>query len=216
MIGIPVFVGLLFFSPIFQAGQAQPAGPDENNRMSKNHAPTPFSAAEIRDACPTGRRTKYKIEAPGRPDSFRITTFANSTLLGTTFESVTLNSAGKQVGETQKAEIRWVELQAHASFPKTQTKITSEKYTTPAGTYACRLYTVTSVKEGKKVVQRYRFAKMLPGPPLCFEQEVEGKLSFRMTLIKSERVKIKKPGGKNKKDKQDKNTTTANETGGGK
>lgn len=179
---------MLVFLPgimVITASDGESVLPPEKNRMKPDHAPTPFSAEEIRDACPTGRWTKYHIQVAGHPDTYQLSTFIDSDNEGTGFESVSLDMDGKPKGEKQTARANWKELQGHASFPQKDTQITSESYTTPSGTYDCWLYVVTREKEGKKDVKRFWFAKSLPGPPVCYEQTVNGKLTFRMTLVES-------------------------------
>jgi hypothetical protein len=118
-------------------------------------------------------------------DVFQVSTFINGDQEGTSFEAIILDTEGKQMGEKQTAHAKWEELQAHASFPQANTQITTESYTTPAGTFDCWLYVVTSEKEGKKDVKRFWFAKSLPGPPVCYEQIVNSNRVFRMTLMEN-------------------------------
>jgi hypothetical protein len=176
---------LLFTASHFQLTGSETVKPPEKNRMKPDHAPTPFSAAEIRDGCPNGRTIKHRIEMAGKPDTFRVFTFINGDRQSTSFQSMTLDMAGKQVEEKQTARAKWEELRTHASFPQAMTQISTESYTTPAGTFDCWLYVVTLEKEGKKDVKRFWFAKSLPGPPICFEQTVNGKQVFRMTLVEN-------------------------------
>ncbi len=157
--------------------------------MKPDHAPTPFSAAEIRDGCPDGRSTKYRIETAGKPVTYQVTTFINGDRESGGFQSATMDAEGKQVGKPQTARAKWSQLQAHASFPEAATRISSESYTTPAGTFDCWLYVVTGEKEGKKDVQSFWFAKSLPGPPIRFLQTVDGKQVFLMTLVENRRKK---------------------------
>jgi len=49
--------------------------PDPANRLKPDHAPTPYSAKQIREACPHGRQDQYRLEQAGRPTTIRITTF---------------------------------------------------------------------------------------------------------------------------------------------
>ncbi len=178
---------LLFTTFPFQLTGSETVNPPEKNRMKPDHAPTPFSAAEIREGCPNGRTTKYRIEMAGKPGVFQVSTFVNGDREATSFEAITLDMKGKQVGEKQTARAKWEELQAHASFPQAMTRISTESHTTPAGTFDCWLYVVTSEKEGKKEVKRFWFAKSLPGPPICCEQTVNGNRVFRMTLVENTR-----------------------------
>lgn len=161
--------------------------PPNKNRMKPDHAPTPFSAKDIRKGCPTGRTSKYLIEIAGNPNSFQIVSFTKSDKDGTDFESISLDQEEKQVGEKQTARARWDELQFHASFPETDTQITSESYATPAGEFDCWHYEVKKDKQGKKEISHYWFAKSLPGAPIFMEQILDGKPVFKMTLIENKK-----------------------------
>ena len=159
--------------------------PPEANRMKKDHAPTPFTADEIRLGCPNGRVTKYKIEIPGKPVHFEVTTFVNGTKETAGFEMTMLDTNGNPMGQKRTATAKWNELQAHASFPAADTTITNTQYTTPAGAFDCWLYTVKSEKEGKPIISKFYFAKSLPGPPVYFTQESDGTAIFIMTLMEN-------------------------------
>ena len=180
-----VSIILIVFSTFFLQG-GEPIMPPESNRMKPDHLPTPYSAAEIRAACPNGRQTKYRFKITGRPDSIQVTHFVNCTGEKANFETITTDMEGKQVGDTQSAQATWQELQSHASFPAAYTTISSTSYTTPAGTYDCWLYQATTEAGGKKDVKRLWFARTLPGPPICFEQFVDDQLMFRMTMIENQ------------------------------
>ena len=177
--------GLLFLLPGSPLNAEKPDTPPEQNRMEPDHAPTPFSAEEIREGCPTGRTSKYLIEVAGNPNSFQLMSFTNSDKDGTDFESITLDNEGTQTGEKKAAGARWDELQSHASFPETDTLIKSEFYTTPVGEFNCWHYVVKKDNQGKKEVTHYWFAKSLPGPPVFMEQIIEGKTVFKMTLVEN-------------------------------
>lgn len=153
--------------------------------MQPGHAPTPYSADEIRKGCPAGRTTKFMIEMIGQPTSYQLLTFVAHSTEGTGFESIELDWEGNQVGEKQTAQAGWEELQSHASFPEANTRISSESYMTPAGKFDCWLYVVTTEKEGKKEEARYWFAKSLPGAPIYVEQAIDGNTVFKMTLVEN-------------------------------
>ena len=180
-----IVTGLMFLLPASPLNAEKPTKPPEANRMNPDHAPTPFSAAEIRKGCPNGRTSKYLIEVAGNPNSFQVVSFVNGDKDGTGFESITMGHEGKQVGEKQAAEARWDELQYHASFPEADTLISSDPYTTPAGEFDCWHYEVNKEKEGKKEVAHYWFAKSLPGAPIYMEQILDGKPVFKMTLVEN-------------------------------
>jgi hypothetical protein len=150
-----------------------------------DRAPTPFTAEEIRLGCPDGRVTTYKIEIPGKPVHFEVTTFVNGTKETAGFQMIMLDKDGNPMGKKRTATAKWTGLQAHASFPASNTTITQTTYTTPAGTFDCLLYTVKGEKEGKPLISKYYFAKSLPGPPIYFTQETDGTATFIMTLMKN-------------------------------
>lgn len=178
-----LFSGIVFWVPASTITGSDPPMPPEENRLKPDHAPTPFSAADIRQGCPPGYWIKFKIETPGKSPRYQVTTFKNGTDEGTDFETVNLDEKGDKIGDRQTARATWQDLQAHASFPQAHTRIQPELYTTPMGTFEGWLYIVISVEKDKKKVQQFRFARSIPGPPVNFEQWSDGRLTFRMTMI---------------------------------
>jgi hypothetical protein len=158
--------------------------PIESNRMQSDHAPTPFNAQEIYEGCPRGRKIIFQLETFGKAIMFQSLEFQTVEKDEVVFESITKGSDGKQLGSRKLTVGKWKDLQTHASFPKNQTVITSESYTTPAGTFDCWLYTISDKKK-KKNVKRLWFAKKLPGPPVCYEEKQDGKVTFKMTMLKT-------------------------------
>ena len=180
-----VFVLLMVFP-----GQVMPADankPPEANRMKPDHAPTPFSAKEIYAGCPRGREIVFQVETFGQPVIFQALTFVTVHEDKVVFESVTTGMDGKQQGPRRVTTGTWKDLQEHASFPEKQTTIQKESFTVPAGTFDCWRYEVTLGKDGKTNVQRYWFAINLPGPPICFEETVDGRVAYKMTMLKTGR-----------------------------
>ena len=137
------------------------AGPDDERRLKPDHAPTPFSAAQIRAGCPEGRVTTFIVEQPGQPPSRQVTRFTRGDTQGTDYEMGTIGPDGA-VGVPRVSHATWRKLQEHASYPAAGTKITEETVTVPAGEFACWLYTVTT----GNAVRKFWFAKELPGPPV--------------------------------------------------
>lgn len=159
--------------------------PPASNKMKPDHAPTPFSAAEIRQGCPLNRKIVFQVETFGKPMFFQTMIFDVPTNEGTTVESFTKTADGKMVGKRQYLISKWTELQAHASFPAKDTVITNEKYTTPAGTFDCWLYTISTEATGKKGVKKLWFAKNLPGPPVGYEDSVDGQVTYKMVMLRT-------------------------------
>jgi hypothetical protein len=159
--------------------------PPAANRMKPDHAPTPFSADEIRNGSPRGRKIVYQVEMLGKPYFFQTIEFTSANPDDVVFETVTKGMDGKRVGKKQMSVGKWPDLQSHASFPASQTVITSESLTTPAGTFDCWLYTITNEKDGKTNIKRFWFAKKLPGPPISYEEKTDGKIVYKLTMLKT-------------------------------
>jgi hypothetical protein len=149
------------FLAIFALAALAAASPDGKNRLKPDHAPTPFSAAEIRAGCPEGRMTTFVVEQPGQPPSRQVTRFTRGDAEGTDYEIGTIGPDGA-VGAPRVTHATWKKLQEHASYPDAATKITDETITVPAGEFDCWLYTVTT----GNAVRKFWFAKELPGPPV--------------------------------------------------
>ena len=179
-----VIVVILVFFPGTAAGAKDQAPPD-SNRMKPDHAPTPFSAEQIRAGSPRGRKIVYQVETFGQQVVYQTMTFVTVSETEAVVESVTTGMDGKRIGSKRMSTGKWEDFQAHASFPAAQTVITKESFTVPAGTFDCWRYDVTLSKEGKTNVQKYWFAVDVPGPPVCFEESADGKLIFKMTMLKN-------------------------------
>ena len=187
LLSVFIIAALFVFTVPGQLTAAGPEKPPKTNRMKSGHAPTPFSAEDIRSGCPRDRKIVFQVEVAGQPVLYRTTTFVTVNPDEAVLETVTKGADGKKAGSKQMMTAKWKDLQAHASFPQKQTGIRSESYTTPAGTFDCWLYVVTVQKSGKKNVQRYWFAKSLPGPPICVEETADGRLAYRLTMLKTGR-----------------------------
>jgi len=157
--------------------------PSEANRLQVDHAPTPFSAAEIQQACPPGRWNLYEMASAGKPAVYQLSTFVQSDEAGAEFEAVIVDEEGEPIGDSQSDFATWAELQAHASFPTESTEILAEARETPLGSLDGWLYVVTIPVQEQETTQRFWFARAMPGPPLHVEQLVDGVQVFEMTLL---------------------------------
>lgn len=151
----------------FQAKQQPSAPPPQANEAGMY--PTPFTADQIRDATKAGRTYKYKIETAGQPTGERVMTFVKVDATGA--DLVTDGGA--------PTHVTWEELRQHAEFPKPVVTTREEKTTTPAGTFDCVVYIVQSPGENRT----FYFAKSLPGAPVLFFTEKDGKRVMTSTLI---------------------------------
>lgn len=132
--------------------------------------PAPFTAEQIRDATKNGRTYKYKVEVPSKPATQYAITFRN------------VDSGGAEVSQAGQPARRlgWSALQADAEFPKDRTSTHDEKLKTPAGKFECVVY---EVKRDDDELWTYFFAKKLPGAPVFFYVERNGKRLRTTTLI---------------------------------
>lgn len=157
--------------------------------MGKDHARTPYSAPEIRAACPEGRVSTYRIESGKTSDDATLQTFR----FGKGDEAKTQLTVsmskrdGTAIGPARSNPMNWRSLQSHASFPEKQTKITEGRAKTPTGEFDCWVYKVTQEAAGVETVRTFHFAKRLPGPPVKMTQTIAGKLAMTMTLVRHRR-----------------------------
>lgn len=132
--------------------------------------PAPFTAEQIRDATKNGRTYRYKIEMPGKPPKEYAITFRN------------VDEGGAEIhsGSAAPRRMPWKVLQEHSEFPKDKTKTHPEKLATPAGKFECTVYEVQG-EEGE--VWSFFFAKKLPGAPVFFYAERDGRRLRTTTLV---------------------------------
>ncbi|MDJ0976591.1 MAG: hypothetical protein QNJ98_19195 [Planctomycetota bacterium] len=167
---------------------AKPTWPSAAARtMKEGHAPTPYTAAQIRDGSPTGRETRFRLEAAGAPKMVQVFRFHDSDAEGTVLEVEVLDGEGNVLSAARRMPKQpWTALQSHASFPADQTDITEESLETAGGTFDCFLYTVTRSGDGPKRVDRFWFAKTLPGPPVLMRSTVDDEVVTTMELVSHE------------------------------
>jgi hypothetical protein len=177
---LPVLAVMLLLAPSYPS-TAAPAQQSGSIVIKADHAPTPFSAEQIRSGCPKGRKIVFQVESSGKALMFQSVEFLTCEKDKVVYEIVTRGVDGKQMGPRKMITGTWEDLQSHTSFPKDQTIITSESYTAPAGTFDCLRYTVT----GKSGVKRFWFAKTMPGPPLAFEEKVNDRVTMKMAMLKT-------------------------------
>jgi hypothetical protein len=168
------------FAALASAEDAEPA---EARRLKPDHAPTPFSAARIREGCPSGRVSTFLIEQGGHK-VLQVFRFVKADAEGAEFSVDITTEDGKPLKKSQPTRQTWSGFQAHASFPANVTRITEGRVKTPAGTFDCWVYIV--IAKGKTVTKesRFYFAKTIPGPPVKMTQQMDGKTVFSMTLVR--------------------------------
>ena len=132
--------------------------------------PAPFSWEEIRSATKSGRTYRYKVEVRGKPAKERVLTF------------VKVDADGCEIfagGESPKRK-GWPSLQKDSEFPKERVQAREETVKLPGGKFDCMVYEVSG-NDGE--VTTYYFAKNLPGAPVLFYTDVDGKRMKTTTLL---------------------------------
>ncbi len=166
--------------------------PPESNTLKVAHLPTPFTAGEIMKSCSPGHTLTFLVEAEDEAPAHHISKFIDGgdNRANYIFSQTDIEGALIETPKTLSDE--WMALQAHASFPKSETKLTEEIITVSAGEYDCWLYTQilpinhpeTGVASSR--VLKFWFAKKLPGPPVKFTMDNGGKQVFSMILLSVE------------------------------
>lgn len=149
------------------------AGAPANDGPEKPKGPTypaPFTAEQIRGATKSGRTYRYKVEMPNKPTKE----------YAITFRSVDDGGAEVHTGGDKVKRMSWAALQQQSEFPKDKTETHEDKLKTPAGKFECVVYVVT-MDEGE--VWTFWFAKKLPGAPVFFYADRNGKRLRTTTLV---------------------------------
>lgn len=139
--------------------------------LHAGHAPTPFTADEIRRGCPAGRTVTARTEAAGEPDRVDISVFVETDEDGALLES-----------NGQRHRVSWRELQGHASFPAEATTIAEDVLDGPLGQLECLSYRVVT----DDTAATFWFAKERPGMPVLFTTEKAGAIVSTTMVIADE------------------------------
>ncbi|GAA1423809.1 hypothetical protein [Agrococcus citreus] len=126
-------------------------------------APTPFTAAEIREGCRDGRSVLVRTELDGLT-SYHCDSFAAGDAEGCELTQVVTDASGTPVDEPRPSRVTWRELQEHAAFPADATTVEPERVATPIGELDCLRYDVR--REGG--TSTFWFATAHPGMPVRY------------------------------------------------
>jgi hypothetical protein len=147
--------------------------------LRPDHAPTPFTADEIRRGCPPGRTIRLRVEAAGADPVLRVTRFRESDDDGAVQEGGRFTLEGLPLETPHRDRTRWAEFQAHASFPADRTRVDRVDLDTPMGSEECLRYTVGD----DEAAAVFWFATARPGMPVRVEERRGGETVFTMTMI---------------------------------
>lgn len=157
------------------------AAESDRRVMDPGYAPTPFTAAEIRAGCPTGRSIQLLVESSIEPPYERHILFVATDEIGATQDLWRTTPDGDPIGSSENVFSTWEELQHHASFPGGVTTIKTETIKLPIGRLKCLRYTVT---EGA-ITHTFWFAIKLPGMPVKFTAHTDERLTFSSVMTKN-------------------------------
>jgi hemoglobin len=161
------------------------------HQLDPDHLPTPFTAVEIRAACPAGRTLRSRHERAGQPAFINVSRYASVDADGCVQEAWHESIDGTRLSVPRRDHATWLALQQHASFPAATTTRTDETIELPAGQFACIRYTRSELD----TVWRFWFARGLPGQPVRFEQQIGDAVVFSAALIADMRTMYEAAGG---------------------
>ena len=147
--------------------------------LAPGQAPTPFTAAEIRDDCAVGKVVRVLVEIDAEPPYQRVTRYVECDDSGATLERSDLALDGTSLEDPEIDRVTWLDLQGHAAFPADDTVIASETIDTPLGELDCMRYTVQD-GPSEKVLW---FAKGLPGMPVRFVTQLDGTVGMTVSVV---------------------------------
>ncbi|MFF1540122.1 hypothetical protein ACFVWL_08600 [Microbacterium sp. NPDC058269] len=132
--------------------------------------PTPFTAAEIRDATGTGLVIHLLLEGPDGPMGEHVNRFRDVDDEGATLD----RWAAEDPNAVVSNRVTWTELQGHAAFDAGTTSVSTVSLSTPLGALTCRRY---DTDDGV-----FWFSVDHPGMPVQYESD-----GLRTTVLSIER-----------------------------
>jgi hypothetical protein len=147
--------------------------------LEPGHAPTPFTADEIRAATEVGKEIWRRVETAGEQPFQLVSRYVECDDDGAALERFRLSLEGSPLGEPEVIRATWLDLQGHASFPAEATTIESERIETAIGELDCLRYTV---RDGT-TDDVFWFAKDLPGMPIQQLTRVGGQVVTTVSVL---------------------------------
>ena len=121
--------------------------------------PTPFTAAEIRDAIGSGKLIRLLLEGPDGPLGEHVNRFRDTDDEGATLDRWAAADPKAVVSD----RVTWTELQGHAAFDAGTTSVSTVALSSPLGQLTCRRY---DTDDGV-----FWFAIDHPGMPVQYESD---------------------------------------------
>ncbi|MET9273460.1 hypothetical protein [Kribbella sp. NPDC003557] len=147
--------------------------------LEPGHAPTPFTADEIRAATAVGKSITRRVESAEAEPFLLTSTYVECDEAGATLERFRRTLDGASLGEPQAMRATWLDLQRHASFPAGVTTIEPERIETAIGALDCLRYTV---RDGG-TDEIFWFATSLPGMPIQQQTRTDGHVVESVVVV---------------------------------
>ena len=141
---------------------------DDPHVLGDGLLPTPFTAAEIRQAAGDGLTSVLFVESPDGSQHERINRFEQTDAEGATLRAWFADAPEEAV----TSRTTWRELQEHASFPRAHSTVTDEELALRFGRVRCRRYEIADAPDAP--VETYWFSLEHPGMPVRYEVPLDG------------------------------------------
>jgi len=140
-------------------------------------APAPFTAEQVREACPEGRRLVVRIAGPAGTYRIQTTEFTKVSESTAWFTVTNLDERGRRTAAIRRYRSSWGEFLRYDDFPAERTRTYTKTVRTALGRYRMKVYEVTDPTP-RALVKVYYFAESLPGPPLRVTVREDGGEEF--------------------------------------
>lgn len=165
-------------APTPSATASAPPDPDAGR------APTPYTVDQLRKALVVGKQLTFVVEGPDKLPQQKRFRFVAADDEHVTVATELLGDDGKVLGQPEVEITTWDALRHHASYPVEATTISDATAEVPAGSFACKRYTVIERKDDAELRTVACFGLETPGPPLEMTVEKNGKLVLSMSLLR--------------------------------
>lgn len=149
--------------------------------LEAGHAPTPFTAGEIRDATAVGKTIRRRVESVDEAPFFIVSRYLECDETGALMERSRVSLDGAPLGEPDVDRVTWLDLQAHASFDASATTIEPDRIPTPIGELDCLRYTV---RDGT-TEHVFWFATDFPGMPIRTVTRTDGQVVNSVAVVEN-------------------------------
>ena len=192
---LPVLLGLCLACLPACGGDEREASPATGPVMRTAHAPVPFTLEQLAGACRPGRIDVYRVKSQQARHPVLVTQtwtgFQDNVASYEITKRLDVPEA-PTVGSPEPRDVELYTLMQKWSWPAAATTISEQDVTTPAGTFACVVYTVRTAlgseglgsgSPGSAMEEMHAFAKDRPGPPVRFAVTKDGEIIHAQELI---------------------------------